>query len=138
MPKPRDYSLPTGMSDLGDKIRADDAARRQQTEEDNQQIRQLRLVFEKGDWITTPDLLDLLCQRIDHDLLFTENFELVERKIHEVVAEEWNRVFNRLRMVASERVKQRIIEASIRGVWQLICHLRQSHLGWPPRREPLA
>jgi len=129
MASARDGSLPSGMSDLIDKIREEEIARNRNIEERQQQLRQLRLIMEQGEWLQTATIFEILCQRIDHDLLFTEDFDLVRPKIHEIVLKEWTRVFNKIKLMAREDIKQGIIETTVRGVWVIVCQNRPRYVG---------
>jgi hypothetical protein len=128
MPSPREPVLPDGMKDLLETIRADEAAQVQEDSGHFQHMRQLRLALE-GHWIKSSDLLVILARSIDHDLLFTEDFELVRPKIHEIAADEWAQVFSRLPLVATQRAQTAIINAATRGVWEIICRSRPRYVG---------
>jgi hypothetical protein len=126
MQSPRDYSLPHGLSGVGEYLQSQEKLKREQFDDRN---RQFRLIIDRSDWKKSPDLFLLLSQRIDRDLLFTEQKELVFPKIQELVSEECDKTISTLPAHVTVETKNLLIKIVSEGVWREICRHRPRYPG---------
>jgi hypothetical protein len=124
MPSPRGPELPLGMKELLDVIQRredDDAAYRQQ-------LRQLKMIMERDCEVHPARMLAILRQRIDQDLLFAEDFDLVRPRIREIIAEIWKGALLTMRLHVYQHTRAKIVDISVEIIRQLLDRIRGSYL----------
>jgi hypothetical protein len=81
----REYSLPAGYSDVGEFLE-------REAKRASQQYDLFRSLLRQNGWKDSAQLFDLLAQRIDSDLLYTEEQELILPKVQELALKECEKV----------------------------------------------
>jgi hypothetical protein len=119
----RDYSLPKGMSDLGEFVQYQQA---QNTSEYNSFFFGSTTLRLRG-W-ECGAIFNKLSRRIDQDLLFTEYEELLLPRMLEVVVEQLNFVFGELNLEVPADLKDRMIKAMLTSVSMEISRHRPTYL----------
>ncbi len=110
----RDTSLPDGMSDLLDKVLYDEDIGVRKDLAAQKQIS--RLFSVAGELRFLARLLGSVCQRVDRDLLFADDFELAEPKVREVIREEWGKIFRKPDVVSCAQTRDAVVALSLKLV----------------------
>jgi hypothetical protein len=126
MAQGRGCTLPEGMKDLLELI--------QQREEDDetirQQLRQLAMVMQRNCELHPVRIVAVLRQRIDQDLLFAEDFELVRPLVRPIIAEIWQGARHLTSLHIYGRTQEKIVDASTEIIHGLLCAMRSRYLDY--------
>jgi hypothetical protein len=124
MAQDRSCTLPGGMKELLDVIRS----REDEDEAFRQQLRQLKMVMERDCEVNPVRILALLRQRIDQDLLFAEDFELVRPLVRKTASEIWSKAQHLTPLHIYSRTREKIIEISVEIIRELLGEIRGRYL----------
>jgi hypothetical protein len=126
MAQGRGCELPEGMKDILELI--------QQREDDDaaslQQLRQLVMIMQRDCEVHPARIIAVLRQRIDQDLLFAEDFELVRPLVRPIIAEIWRGAHHLTSLHIYGRTHEKIVDASTEIIRTFLGMMRERYLDY--------
>jgi len=131
MAQGRGCELPGDMKDLVELINEreeDDAAF-------HQQLRQLAMIMQRDCEVHPVRIIAVLRQRIDQDLLFAEDFELVRPLVRPIIAEIWQGARHLTSLHIYGRTQEKVVDASTDIIRTFLGMMRQRYLDYRDGRS---